>query len=45
MLGAYRGFLEWLASDARFEFTRSDRLVDRLDGIERGDPRCRQSHG
>jgi hypothetical protein len=31
MLAAYRGFLEWLAGDSRFEFTRADQLVERLD--------------
>jgi peptidoglycan/xylan/chitin deacetylase (PgdA/CDA1 family) len=30
MLGTYRNFLDWLANDGRFEFTRSDQLVRRL---------------
>jgi hypothetical protein len=45
MLATYRGFLEWLASDARFAFTRSDWLADRLDGIERDGAGCWQSYG
>jgi hypothetical protein len=46
MLATYRGFLEWLASDTSFEFVRSDRLVDRLDGIASGvDIALGQSHG
>jgi hypothetical protein len=45
MLGTYRSFLEWLASDARFEFTRSDRLVGRLKRIDiASDAHRRQSH-
>jgi hypothetical protein len=35
MLAVYRGFLEWLANDARFAFMRSDALVDQLDGTEK----------
>jgi len=31
MLAQYRGFLEWVANDARFEFSRPVDLVDRLD--------------
>jgi peptidoglycan/xylan/chitin deacetylase (PgdA/CDA1 family) len=30
ILSVYRDFLEWLASNSRFEFVRSDRLVSRL---------------
>ena len=46
MLAIYRGFLEWLASDRRFEFTRSDRLVDSLDRLANGaGVSLRQSHG
>jgi hypothetical protein len=31
MLAVYRDFLEWLASDSRFEFVRPADLVDRLE--------------
>ena len=31
MLTAYRDFLDWVAANPRFEFTRPVDLVDRLD--------------
>jgi hypothetical protein len=45
MLGIYRGFLEWLASDPRFEFARADRLVSSLEKLEIvGDAHHQQRH-
>jgi hypothetical protein len=34
MLATFRNFLDWLASDGRFEFIRSDQLVHRLMGTD-----------
>jgi peptidoglycan/xylan/chitin deacetylase (PgdA/CDA1 family) len=46
MLDTYRGFLEWLAGDGRFEFARTDRLIDGLDASESvGRSARRQGHG
>lgn len=45
MLGTYRSFMEWLASDARFEFARSDRLVSCLERMDIGSgTHHRQNH-
>jgi hypothetical protein len=46
MLDTYRNFLDWLANDRRFEFTRSDQLARLLAGAELSTvDGGRQNHG